>query len=123
MMKKALLAGVVATACAAVTMSTAGIAQASPPKNPNDCPNGYVCVWGDINYEGRYLFNPGTDRANVGSFMNDLTSSLWNRTGSQVCFYEHADFRGATLAIVPAGSWLSNVGPAANDKISSWRDC
>ncbi|WP_165495425.1 peptidase inhibitor family I36 protein [Actinomadura roseirufa] len=54
---------------------------------------------------------------------NDLTSSLWNRTGSRVCFYEHTNYGGSLLAIVNAGDWRGNVGATANDKISSWRAC
>ncbi|WP_242908355.1 peptidase inhibitor family I36 protein [Actinomadura terrae] len=135
--RRMLLGGAIAAACTAGTMVSTGIAQASAPPapstggktgtvriaNPNDCPNGYVCVWGDINYEGRFLFAPGPERQNVGDFMNDLTSSVWNRTGSQVCFYQHADWRGGTLLIVGAGDWRANVGRDANDAISSWRAC
>ncbi|MEU5159093.1 peptidase inhibitor family I36 protein [Streptomyces sp. NPDC020875] len=119
--KKTFLAGAVAgalmTAASVVTGGTQAVA------NPNDCPNGYVCVWGDSNYEGRFLFVPGTSRSNVGNHMNDLTTSLWNRTGSRVCFYDHADYQGSILAIVNPGDWRGNVGPTANDRISSWRAC
>ncbi|WP_242908356.1 peptidase inhibitor family I36 protein [Actinomadura terrae] len=135
--KRTMTIGALAGACAAATMTTTGIAQASAPPapagsgktgtvrvaNPNDCPNNYVCVWGDINYEGRFLFVPGTSRANVGDFMNDLTSSLWNRTGSRVCFYQDSDYRGSLLAIVDGGGYRANVGATANDRISSWRAC
>ncbi|MER0240642.1 peptidase inhibitor family I36 protein [Streptomyces sp. HSW2009] len=120
-MKRTLVAGLAAVACMTATTVIGSATSASA--NPNDCPDGYVCVWGDINYEGRFLFAPGPERANVGSHMNDLTSSIWNRTGSQVCFYNHADWRGGVMRIVPAGGYLANVGPDANDTISSWRAC
>ncbi|WP_189930874.1 peptidase inhibitor family I36 protein [Streptomyces sulfonofaciens] len=119
--KRNLIAGLVAGLCVAAASVVVGGTQASA--HPEDCPDGYVCVWGDSNYEGRFLFVPGTDRANVGSAMNDLTTSIWNRTGSRVCFYDDANYGGSILAIVNAGAWRGNVGPTANDRISSWRAC
>ncbi|MBC3984655.1 peptidase inhibitor family I36 protein [Streptomyces buecherae] len=120
-MKKSLIAGAVAATCMAATTVLAGATQASA--NPNDCPGGYVCVWGDSNYEGRFLFVPGTSRSNVGDHMNDLTTALWNRTGSRVCFYDHSNYGGSVLAIVSPGESRGNIGPTANDRISSWRAC
>jgi hypothetical protein len=119
--KKTLISGVIAGVC--VTAASAIVGGTPASANPNDCPNGYVCVWGDSNYEGRFIFVPGNHRANVGSFMNDLTTSLWNRTGSRVCFYDDAGYGGPILAIVNPGGSRPNVGPTANDRISSWRAC
>ncbi|MBB5935727.1 peptidase inhibitor family I36 protein [Streptomyces zagrosensis] len=120
-MKKSLIGGVVAAACIAATTVVAGATQASA--NPNDCPNNAVCMWGDSNYEGRFLFVPGTSRSNVGSHMNDHTTALWNRTGSRVCPYDHAKYGGSLLAIVNTGESRPNIGSTANDRISSWRAC
>lgn len=115
------MAGIIAGACLVAGSVVAGGTQASA--NPNDCPKGYVCVWGDSNYEGRFLFVPGTKRANVGERMNDLTTSLWNRTGSRICFYDDANYGGSVLAIVDPGGSRANVGPTANDRITSWKAC
>ncbi|WP_432762240.1 peptidase inhibitor family I36 protein [Streptomyces sp. NBC_01241] len=115
------MSGVIAGACMAAASVVTGAAPASA--NPNDCPKNYVCVWGDSNYEGRFLFVPGTDRANVGRAMNDLTTSLWNRTGSRVCFYDNDNYGGSVLAIVSPGESRGNIGRTANDRITSWRAC
>ncbi|GGL68916.1 hypothetical protein GCM10010095_62160 [Streptomyces anthocyanicus] len=120
-MKKTFISGAVAAVLVTAASVVAGGVPASA--NPQQCPSGYVCVWGDSNYEGRYLFAPGTELSNIGSYMNDLTTSVWNRTGSRICLYPDADWRGETLGIVLAGGSTPNLGNDANDKITSWRAC
>jgi Peptidase inhibitor family I36 len=109
---------------ATVQMAAAGAAQAGPagPADYRDCPDRYLCLWGDGNYEGRYLFQPEGNLfvPNIGSFMNDLTTSIWNRTGRTVCFYNHINYQGQLLCIGAGGS-TPNVGAGANDKISSFQ--
>lgn len=100
------------------------VAPSSAMADSRDCPGNYVCVWGDTNYTGRFIFQPGgQDHPDIGSSMNDLTSSLWNRSGSRVCFYADTNYHGSLLLIVTAGGSRANVGSTANDKISSWRKC
>ncbi|MFF8913426.1 peptidase inhibitor family I36 protein [Streptomyces sp. NPDC015032] len=120
-MRKTMLAGIIAGVCVTATTVVTGGTQAMA--NPNDCPKDYVCVWGDSNYEGRFLFVPGTSRKNVGDRMNDLTTALWNRTGSTICFYDDTGYGGSLLARVGPGESRPNVGRTANDRISSWRAC
>lgn len=91
--------------------------------HPDDCPKDYVCVWGDSNFNGRFHFEPGPNLANVGPAMNDLTTSLWNRTNSTVCFYDDANYGGKLLARVAPGESRANVGTGANDRITSWKAC
>ncbi|MEU1737395.1 peptidase inhibitor family I36 protein [Streptosporangium sp. NPDC020145] len=110
-------------ACATATLVTAAPAQAKT-MDWDACPAGYVCLYGDTYGRGRYSNAPGTERANVGSHINDLTSSIWNRTDTYVCFYEHSDYGGRRLIGVNPNSWVDNVGSSANDKISSYtQDC
>lgn len=120
-MKRTLVAGVIAAAC--LTATTVGLGATPASANPNDCPNKYVCVWGDSNYEGRFLFVPGTKRSNVGDHINDRATSLRNRTGSQICFYDNSNYGGSLLARVGPGESRANIGPTANDRITSWRAC
>ncbi|SFY41703.1 peptidase inhibitor family I36 protein (plasmid) [Streptomyces atratus] len=119
-MKRTWLAGTVAGMCVTVASVVTGGVPASA--DVNDCRDGYVCVWGDSNYRGRYLFS-ATDVHNVGERMNDLTTSLWNRTGSKVCFFDDASWSGAPLLYVAPGQGIPNVGDAANDRITSWHTC
>ncbi|MEV8454686.1 peptidase inhibitor family I36 protein [Streptomyces sp. NPDC052095] len=120
-MRKTVLAGMLAGLCMAATTVVAGGVQAMA--GSRDCPDGYVCVWGDSNYEGRFVFVHGTSQENVGSRMNDLTTSLWNRTDSTICFCDDAGYGGALLARVAPGDSRANLERGANDRISSWRAC
>lgn len=120
-MKRTLVGGVIAAAC--VTVTTVGLGATPASADPGDCPKRYVCVWDNSNYEGRFVFDPGTERPNVGEFMNDRTTSLRNRTGSHVCFYQNSEGKGSLLARVSPGESRPNIGPTANDRISSWKAC
>ncbi|WP_433432712.1 peptidase inhibitor family I36 protein [Nonomuraea sp. CA-141351] len=121
-MRKTLIAGVIAAACATAALVGAAPAQAKATAWA-ECYEGYVCLYGDTNGEGRYLNTAGPTLRNVGSRMNDLTSSIWNRTSYTVCFYEHADTWGRELVRLGPGGWTANVGSAANDKITSYTFC
>ncbi|MEU1877756.1 peptidase inhibitor family I36 protein [Streptosporangium sp. NPDC020072] len=120
MRKRRVLAATVMAVSTMTTVVTAAPAQAKAMDWDN-CPEGYVCLYGDTYGRGRYSNTPGTEKANVGAFINDLTSSIWNRTNDAVCFYEHTNWGGRTLIGVGPGEWVDNVGVAANDKISSYR--
>ncbi|MFE7462704.1 peptidase inhibitor family I36 protein [Streptomyces sp. NPDC057499] len=77
----------------------------------------------DKPYEGRFVFVHGTSQEYAGSRMNNLTTSLWNRTDSAICFYDDAGYGGALLARVAPGHSRPNLERGANDRISSWRAC
>lgn len=117
-LKAATAAVVTLLAGTALQVATAGAAQAEW----KDCPDRYVCLWGDSNYAGRYRFQPEHDLfvSNIGSAMNDLTTSIWNRTGRKVCFYNDINYQGQLLCLDAGGS-TANVGSAANDRISSFQ--
>ncbi|GAA2532401.1 hypothetical protein GCM10010201_34830 [Pilimelia columellifera subsp. columellifera] len=51
---------------------------------------------------------------------NDLTTSIWNRTGRKVCFYNDTNHQRQLLSLDAGGS-TANVGSAANDRISSFQ--
>ncbi|MEU9337339.1 peptidase inhibitor family I36 protein [Streptomyces sp. NPDC048290] len=118
--KKSTVASVIAGACLTTAVVLTGATPASA--DYRDCPGNSVCVWDNSNYDGAFVVG-GVNLANVGSTMNDRTTSIWNRTGSQICFYQHSNYGGELLAIVAPGDSRPNVGDAANDRISSWRGC
>jgi hypothetical protein len=120
-MRKTLITGVIATACATAALVSAAPAQAQAAWA--ECYSGYVCLYGDTNGQGRYLNTAGPTNRNVGSRMNDLTTSIWNRTSYTVCFYDHADTWGSELIRLGPGGWTNNVGSAANDRITSYTFC
>jgi len=116
--KAAIVAALSLATGAAVQVSATGAALA----DYRDCPDHYVCLWGDGNYAGRYLFQPESNLfvPNIGSFMNDLTTSIWNRTGRTICFYNDINYQGQLLCLNGGGS-TPNVGSGANDRISSFQ--
>jgi hypothetical protein len=97
-----------------------------------DCPDGSVCVWDDVNFEGALykLWIPDIQQLWVNlpvhaSVFNDRISSIWNRSKVRFCFYVDAGWTGASFPL-DAGSALSYVGhlgPSWNDQISSFRPC
>ena len=136
----AALAG--ALACAVAV----GVAPAHADIYPNDrdrvyaqCPKRNVCVWQDSNYWGKFVRQVGgVPRPQVGSFLNDQISALWNRTNYRVCMYQNEFYSGYGRGFLPNESHhdLQNDkftfdddlravpdGPRMNDRISSWRAC
>ncbi|GIE91998.1 Peptidase inhibitor family I36 [Actinoplanes regularis] len=118
MIRAAALAALTLIAGAAVQTAATGAAHA----DYRDCPDRYLCLWGDGNYEGRYTFYPEGNLfvRNIGDRMNDLTTSIWNRTGRTVCFYNDINYQGQ-LFCMGAGGSSANVGSGANDRISSFQ--
>ncbi|MFF4419062.1 peptidase inhibitor family I36 protein [Streptosporangium sp. NPDC001559] len=112
---------VVMAVCAVATLVTAIPAEAKL-MDWDACPEGYVCLYSDTYGRGRYSNAAGPNNANVGAFINDMTSSIWNRTHYSICFYQHADFGGAGLIGINGYGWVDNVGSSANDRISSYHD-
>ncbi|WP_189113119.1 peptidase inhibitor family I36 protein [Pilimelia terevasa] len=119
--KAAMAALVTILAGTALQATTTGAAQADG-KEWRDCPDSYVCLWDDGNYAGRYRFQPEHDAfvSWIGSAMNDRTTSIWNRTGSRVCFYDHVNYQGELLCLDGGGA-NPNVGAELNDRISSFQ--
>jgi hypothetical protein len=115
-----------AVAIAATTLVAGATVQLTTPGTAvadyRDCPDHYVCLWGDGNYAGRYVFYPDNNLSvpNVGDRMNDLTTSIWNRTGRTICFYNDSNFQGQLLCVGAGGS-TANVGAGANDRITSFQ--
>jgi hypothetical protein len=119
--RKTLIAGVIAAACATVAVTPAQ-AQAQADDPWYRCPSGYVCLF---QYDdGKGLISPGygPNNANVGSWFNDRTSSIWNRTTSNVCFYQDSNF-GNYMFTIGAGHWESELPSVFNDKVTSYRSC
>jgi Peptidase inhibitor family I36 len=56
------------------------------------------------------------------SNLNDRGSSVRNRTDSEMCLYEHTNYRGRVLESVPPGSKY-NLPQADQDKVSSVKKC
>jgi hypothetical protein len=56
------------------------------------CPDGNVCLFEDINWNGRWLaFRSGISDFRTFGF-NDRASSVYNESGFAYCLFEHVDF-------------------------------
>ncbi|WP_405392559.1 peptidase inhibitor family I36 protein [Streptomyces sp. NBC_01102] len=80
----------------------------------SQCPPGHFCIWQHSIYEGRFFSSPNS-RPNVGSYMNDRTSSVWNRTSRTVCMNRHEGMR----CYRADGS--TGVMPIHNDQLTSFQ--
>ncbi|MFF9488404.1 peptidase inhibitor family I36 protein [Streptomyces sp. NPDC014676] len=82
------------------------------------CPSGHFCVWQHSSHGGRF-FSDNRDTPDVGSYMNDRTTSFWNRSNRAVCPYRHENY----------GDDLGSYGPGAasaamrihNDQLTGFR--
>jgi len=114
---KAFFTGSIASLAAAV------LCVSSPAfASKGDCPQGYMCIFGDSNFTGRFMAT-SQPVGNVES-LNDLTTSVWNRTGAHWCLFLDTGF-GPTqdTYVVAPGQEISNIGNGWNDNVSSMRPC
>lgn len=84
----------------------------------SQCPSGHFCIWQHSSYEGRF-FSSDRDTPNVGSYMNDRTTSYWNRSGRDVCLFRHQNY-GDYLGCYRAGA-SSAAMQINNDQLTSFR--
>lgn len=88
-----------------------------------DCAGGYFCLWGDPNMAGRFIGwlqdeNGNVNVPNIGDWMNDLASSVWNRTAHKVCVYLDTGYRNQMACFEP-NEWVESVKSYQHDRISS----
>lgn len=111
------LTGVLALAAAAgMSVVATGTAQALPEQ----CPDKHFCVWEHTGYQGRFFSAPGSV-ANIGAYMNDRTTSYWNRTDTWITLYNDSNYGGSCLVSVPPGGSSYNVSSSVNDRMTSFR--
>ncbi|MFF5157762.1 peptidase inhibitor family I36 protein [Streptomyces sp. NPDC000348] len=84
----------------------------------SQCPSGHFCVWQHSSYEGRF-FSSDRDTPNVGSHMNDRTTSFWNRSSRVVCLYRHENYGYDLGCYAPGAS--SAALQIHNDQLTSFR--
>ncbi|MEU6371204.1 peptidase inhibitor family I36 protein [Streptomyces sp. NPDC046931] len=105
----------------AVFAAAAGMGIVNAPSaaaSPEQCQVGYFCVWQNSSYTGRFYAAPGSV-PNIGAFMNDRTTSYWNRTTSWVTLYSDSNYRDCMTA-VPAGGSAAAIAPNLNDRMTSF---
>ncbi|MGW4233356.1 peptidase inhibitor family I36 protein [Streptomyces sp. NPDC004980] len=99
----------------ALTALNAGTAQA----HYSQCQAGQFCIWENSSYQGLFASSQ-YDKPNVGSAMNDRTTSFWNRTDHTVCMYQDSNFAGIPFACAAAGS-SSAALTSHNDALTGFK--
>ncbi|MFC7328942.1 peptidase inhibitor family I36 protein [Marinactinospora rubrisoli] len=122
-----LMAAVAALVPAGATASHAAVPQQDDiiriPAGQTYCPDGYVCLFRDYNYQGGgYGFRSGTSIGFLGDIgFNDQMSSWANDSGQRYCWYFDAYYQGEVHDMLPG--YRVNVTPRENDQASSLRPC
>ncbi|MER5199766.1 peptidase inhibitor family I36 protein [Streptomyces sp. NPDC002755] len=99
----------------ALATLNAGTAQA----DFSQCKAGQFCIWEHSSYQGMFASSQ-YDKPNVGSAMNDRTTSFWNRTDHLVCLCEHGNFQGVPFACVFPNS-SSAAMESFNDRLTGFK--
>ncbi|MGP3977145.1 peptidase inhibitor family I36 protein [Streptomyces sp. 8N114] len=114
-------------AAIAVPLATAAAPAAAPTSAHSaviDCPNGYVCIFPEINFGGQ----PWIKRAVDGS-VKDLPTAIRNRGSSirnnsdrTARIYEKRDFAGRWVCVTKSGGSIHDLrGYNLNDQTRSLR--
>ncbi|MFC9946821.1 peptidase inhibitor family I36 protein [Streptomyces pratensis] len=106
-----------AAALAAVAIGALGAQPAAA--DSSECRPDWFCLWQDSSYQGRMLSSPAQNVSNIGDYMNDRTTSYWNRTDQWITVYYDSGYRGCLFAIPPGGS-DNAVDPHLNDRVTSF---
>ncbi|MFB9365114.1 peptidase inhibitor family I36 protein [Kitasatospora albolonga] len=135
--------GVSAALAAGLTLALSTSANAASvydiSHGAGSCPDGYVCLWPEANFihhnfalESKYgSYGSNQNVGDMGKLgrgpagdkgMQDVASSLVNKTGSSICFYEHNWYGGLQFKVGPHEEWPYLPG-WINDKISSFKYC
>jgi hypothetical protein len=117
-------------ALAAVVAMQFGLSPNKASAHYSDCGENSLCFWDDSSYGGRFLGVPDADRLlwtpNIGDFMNDKTTSIWNRTGKTINFYN--DVNGGSSLVCQLGPGDSDAdlgsdqGGGDDEGKKSWED-
>ena len=103
------------------TAAGAGTALAVPASaHWSQCPAGSICLWEHTGYQGRMQAFQGAS-VNIGGYMNDRTTSVWNRSSQAVSFYRDSHHGGLCLFSLSAGGSKANLPRGANDNVTSLR--
>lgn len=109
--------GVLALVTASVL--AAGVASASASQSVY-CPAGQYCAWEDDLQQGN-IFNNVVTMQNVGEAWNDRFSSLENRRGARVVFYED-EFGGGDQRSVNPGEVARQLQFEWTQHANTWND-
>jgi hypothetical protein len=112
----------VATAIVGSAFGAMAVTAGTASADINVCKGGYVCLFDNDNFNGDSYRTVAGGSFNVPGFFNDRTTSVFNNSGINYCFFKDANFSGLSFGL-NAGVRTSNVGTVFNDSITSFKPC
>ncbi|MFN8074554.1 MAG: peptidase inhibitor family I36 protein [Kineosporiaceae bacterium] len=99
----------------------AAFAPAGAHAGSNLCRSGQACIYTDSNFVGLLdVKGPGSGLSNVGSALNDKTSSWENKTTRNGAWYEDTN-AGGFCRNMNKGTEKASVGWGDDDELTSWK--
>jgi hypothetical protein len=121
------LLALLAVALIGMTALTGTAAQAAPaapvPIPSNKCVNWDLCFYAAQGFGGS-AYETRVTGSSCRQFVlggDNTTTSIINRSGIQFYVYDASNCTGTPLGTIYAHTANDNIGPANNDRISSWK--
>ncbi|MER7487614.1 peptidase inhibitor family I36 protein [Streptomyces sp. NPDC126497] len=101
--KTAVLGAVLASTA---VLAAPGAASANPAKEGivSSCREGMVCFFDGHNLTGDIVQLYPVNTPYIGSVWNDRASSVWNRSGDELCIWTDAGYNGIFFPIAPGAT-------------------
>jgi hypothetical protein len=119
------LAGAVITVQSQTTTAAAqGAAPAAARSAQIDCPDGYVCIYPEINFGGQPWVKRAVDGSvkDLPSAIRDRGSSVRNNSGRTARIYEKRNYSGRWVCVTKSGGSIHDLrGYNLNDQTRSLR--
>lgn len=104
--------------------STAAVVHSAPAAAEIDCPDGYVCIYPEINFVGQPWVKRAVDGSvkELPSAIRDRGSSIRNNSGRTARVYEKHGYSGRWVCVTKGGGSIHDLrGYNLNDQTRSLR--
>ncbi|WP_030859347.1 peptidase inhibitor family I36 protein [Streptomyces sp. NRRL S-37] len=100
--KTAVLGAVLASTAVLAAPGTASAGPKDPL--PNNCSQGMICFYDGHDLTGNVVQFFPVQTPNIGWAWNDRASSVWNRSGDELCIWTDVDYNGISFPIAPGAT-------------------
>ncbi|MGY3206293.1 peptidase inhibitor family I36 protein [Streptomyces sp. TE5632] len=115
-------AAVAALACLSLSAPASAAGEAGPARAGIDCPNGYVCIYPEINFGGQPWARRAVDGGvkDLPSAIRDRGSSVRNNSDRTARVYEKRNYSGRWVCVMRSGGSIHDLrGYNLNDQTRS----
>ncbi|WP_326615290.1 peptidase inhibitor family I36 protein (plasmid) [Streptomyces scopuliridis] len=116
--------GLTAASLTALLLAAAAPMAAPMPARVIDCPDGYVCIYPEIDFGGQPWVKRAADGSvwDLPSAIRDRGSSIRNNSGRTARVYEKRNFSGRWVCVTKSGGSIHDLcGYNLNDQTRSLR--